>query len=316
MIVDHEESAAKKRKASPSSPTEDVASKRTRFGERGIRNSKSDRRGSTSRATVKRNERWDEPRDERRNSTRGSSSPTASRERGSESAARPSADARKPPLTGPPASRHVVSQEEKKRGQRLFGGLLSTLSQTPSSSHHKRRLEIDRRQQEKAQQQRAEDSRRRAEKLAKLHNVRSIEQIDFDEQAMNTRHTSMLARAHSLQTKSEPRLYYRPWQLTEDEKRIIEEQICLVEATVNKEKAEFERGKERRLKELGASLRPPPRSAEVADGEPRSVDDNTNHRHDTPPPPPPSKARSASSDKDQDENGDEMVQDEEDTVLY
>jgi len=96
------------------------------------------------------------------------------------------------PAAPPPPSRRNFSQEEKKRGQRLFGGLINTLSQTTSNAQHKRRLEIERRQQERAHQQRAEDDRRRAEKRAKLHHSRKVEQIKFDEKVVS--------------------LYVRPWK--------------------------------------------------------------------------------------------------------
>lgn len=135
--------------------------------------------------------------------------------------------------------RESYSQEEKKRGRRLFGGLLSTLSQTTANSQQKRRLEIEKKQQEKAVKQKTEDDKRRMEKLAKLDKVRRIEQVRFDEQVvslihlpgagmsftssatrgkhiltlgidqMRTRHSNMLAMAHSLRTKSEPKLVSR-----------------------------------------------------------------------------------------------------------
>lgn len=126
--------------------------------------------------------------------------------------------------------RPVVSkEEERKRGKRLFGGLLSTLSQTTSNSQQKRRQEIEKRQQEKFAKQKAEDDSRRNERLAKLDKVRKIEQVRFDEQVvsghvqenkrgpdgealaklgtqMRTRHSTMLASARALQTRSEPKL--------------------------------------------------------------------------------------------------------------
>lgn len=132
------------------------------------------------------------------------------------------------PGTGADRGRKSISEQEKKRGQRLFGGLLSTLSQKPANSQQKKRLEIERRQQERAQQRRAEDDKRRVEKLARLNHARKIEQVKFDEQVvsfgggssvsrangfanmimlqMQTRHKSMLAHAHSLSTKCEPKL--------------------------------------------------------------------------------------------------------------
>lgn len=127
------------------------------------------------------------------------------------------------------SSRSSFSQEEKKRGKRLFGGLLNTLSQTTSNSQQKRRQEVEKRQQERAAKQRTEDDNRRSERLAKLDKIRRVEQVRFDEQVvrghsfclwkkkpglltrdlgdqMRTRHSSMRSMAHSLQSKSEPKL--------------------------------------------------------------------------------------------------------------
>lgn len=75
-------------------------------------------------------------------------------------------------------------QEERKRGQRLFGGLINTLSQSASSGQQKKRLEIEKRQQDKAKQQKIEDEGRKAEKLARLQEVRESEQVKFDERSV------------------------------------------------------------------------------------------------------------------------------------
>ncbi|KAK0630783.1 pinin/SDK/memA/ protein conserved region-domain-containing protein [Bombardia bombarda] len=244
-----------------------------------------------------------------------------------------------PAVVAPGGSRRNISQEERKRGQRLFGGLLSTLSQTTSSSQQKKRLEIERRQQEKAQRQRAEDDRRRAEKLAKLKETRKIEQVKFDEQMMHTRHTNMLAVARGLQTKSEPKLvrghiaftlfssgrrltfasqYYRPWELTEAQEHAIEKQVRTAEETIEREKRDFEMTRQKRLKELGVvvSPRPPPvvkQPEETTVGEPKHPEDTNNRGTTAEASARPPKAK---NDKDHDENGDEMVQFKEDTVLY
>ncbi|KAK3333593.1 pinin/SDK/memA/ protein conserved region-domain-containing protein [Cercophora scortea] len=204
--------------------------------------------------------------------------------------------------SAPGGGRRNISQEERKRGLRLFGGLKNTLSQTVSNTQQKKRLEIERRQQEKARQQRAEDDRRRTEKLAKLNAVRKVEQLKFDEQVMRTRHSNMLAAAHSLRTSSEPRLLYRPWELTKEQENTIKNQIRVAEETIERERQDFKRSKERTLKELGV-FRPPAKSDSTV-GEPNPPEDANR---------PPK----ASHDKyHHDENGDEMVQDKEDTVLY
>jgi hypothetical protein len=119
----------------------------------------------------------------------------------------------------------VSKEEEKKRGKRLFGGLLNTLSQKTSTTQQKKRREIEQRQQEKAQKQKVEDDKRLAERLARLNRERRHDQIDFDEKVvrrdaaialeevrlltpeqMKTRHANLIARAHSLYTKAEPRI--------------------------------------------------------------------------------------------------------------
>lgn len=202
------------------------------------------------------------------------------------------------------------STEEKKRGQRLFGGLLSTLSQTTSNSQQKRRLEIERRQQEKAHQQKREDDKRRADKLSKLNTVRKVEQVKFDEQVMRTRHSNMRAMAHSLQTRSEPKLFYRPWELTAAQEDKIQDQIRDTEADIADEVQRFKRRKEARLKDLGVEF--PPESSDMV-GDP--VDDRSNdaqagtidHRPVAQPP-------KIGHEKDHDE--DVMVEAEEDTVIY
>jgi hypothetical protein len=81
--------------------------------------------------------------------------------------------------------RESNAQEERKRGRRLFGGLLNTLSQSASNAQQKKRLEIEKRQQEKARLQKAEDESRKAERLQKLKEVRTQEQVKFDEQSVS-----------------------------------------------------------------------------------------------------------------------------------
>ncbi|KAK4233793.1 pinin/SDK/memA/ protein conserved region-domain-containing protein [Achaetomium macrosporum] len=221
--------------------------------------------------------------------------------------------------------------EEKKRGQRLFGSLVSTLSRTTSRPQQQKRLEIERRQHEKAQQRRAEDEKRRAERLEQLKRTRQIEQVKLDEQAMKIRHSTMLAMAHSLQTRSEPKLYYVPWELTKEQEDIVNDQIRATRDVIQREAREFKTRKEQRFKALGVTPPPrspsPPRQKEQLpepepDAEPRSKEATVGEPK--PPPqdanpdtvaPTPSKVRTY-HEKEHDENGDEMMQDEEDIVIY
>ncbi|OLN83680.1 Pinin-like protein 1 [Colletotrichum chlorophyti] len=145
----------------------------------------------------------------------------------------------------------VSKEEEKRRGKRLFGGLLSTLSQTNTSSQHKKRREIEQRQQERAQKQRAEDDKRRSEKLAQITEARWKEQIDFDEKVMRTRHANMLARAHSLRTKAEPPVYYRPWKPTKEQEDVIDEQIRDAKSVIAREEEAFKDHREEHERRYG-----------------------------------------------------------------
>ncbi|KAL2064399.1 hypothetical protein VTL71DRAFT_4893 [Oculimacula yallundae] len=131
-------------------------------------------------------------------------------------------------------------QEEKKRGQRLFGGLLSTLSQSTPNGQQKRRLEIEKRQHEKVKQQKEADEARRREKLADLKAIRRAEQIIYDEAEMRTRHSNLLAMANFLSTKAEPKIYYKPWELLPRDEERIKSQIKEAEATVENETVQFD----------------------------------------------------------------------------
>ena len=101
--------------------------------------------------------------------------------------------------------------------------------------------------------------------------------------------------------------YYRPWELTKEQERTIEEQISTAKETIDREMQEFKVRKEKRLRGLG-TLRPPSRSENTV-GEPKPPDD-TNRRASVS-----SSSKMMHNDKDHDDR-DEMVHDEEDTVLY
>jgi len=204
-MLDLEEAATQKRKASPSPPAED-ASKRVKlegtspqstenvtYTDSGhVNNSRNradadldtEENSSNGHRSVLKQEQPDRRSAERRIDIPDVASSTNAND--TKAASRLSAEARRP-IAASASSRRNFSQEEKKRGQRLFGGLLSTLSQTTSNAQQKKRLEIERRQQERAHQQRAEDDKRRVEKLLKLDHARRIEQVQFDEQVVSSR---------------------------------------------------------------------------------------------------------------------------------
>jgi len=207
-------------------------------------------------------------------------------------------------------------QEERKRGQRLFGGLLNTLSQSTSSSQQKRRQEIERRQQEKAKQQKAEDEERRSERLRKLKEVRQQEMVKFNEQSMRILHSSMLTMAHFLCTKTEPKIYYKPWQLLPSDEERIKLQIEETEALIDREVAEFKAQHSKQQQE------PSLENTNVTEAAGESVESSaplvSNVAESTNVPSPKvSQPSYNTADKDiSDEIGEVVVVNEEDTVIY
>ncbi|KAH6661196.1 pinin/SDK/memA/ protein conserved region-domain-containing protein [Truncatella angustata] len=249
--------------------------------------------------------------------------------------------ARSPPAPAAPLDRRQgATVEEKKRGKRLFGGLLNTLSRTNDSSSQRRRSEIERKQQAKVSQQKAEDDKHREARLAKLKAARQRDQIEWEEQVMRTKHGHLLDTARFLQTRSEPRIYYLPWDLTEDQEDLIKDQVHDAEDLTERETREFKQRKDQRLTALGISVKPiaepdtapqiPPSHGEHVSedvektpgkvdadalpsdpSQPQNTTESTNGNDSEHT----SKA-GQHQDKDADEAGDVMVEGDEDTVIY
>ncbi|KAI1404029.1 hypothetical protein F4819DRAFT_449210 [Hypoxylon fuscum] len=213
--------------------------------------------------------------------------------------------------------RETTIQEEKKRGKRLFGGLLNTLSQTTSSSQQKRRQEIERRQQARVHQQRAEDDKHREEKLSKLRAVRKAEQLKFDERVMRTKHSNMLAMARFLETKSTPKVFYLPWDPTDEQEDIIKDQIRDAEDIIDREVHDFKHRKEQQMKVLG--IAPEPSTPEPKDtvGSKSNDEPLTDLPQSNPTNNAPSHTPSKiGHEKESDRADDVMIEEVEDTVIY
>ncbi|MCJ1227621.1 hypothetical protein MMC12_004277 [Toensbergia leucococca] len=148
-----------------------------------------------------------------------------------------------PPLTTPDRTserRKSGQMEERKRGQRLFGALLGTLSQSSSSTAQKRRIDIERKQQAKLKLQAEEFDEKKKERLEALMAIRRREQKKYDKQSMQIRHSNHLAAAQFLQTKAEPKLYYKPWELSPGDEAKIKAQIEQAQEFINEETLQFE----------------------------------------------------------------------------
>ncbi|KAF2205238.1 hypothetical protein GQ43DRAFT_386126 [Delitschia confertaspora ATCC 74209] len=134
----------------------------------------------------------------------------------------------------------VVNAGERSRTQRLFGGFLrGAVTQSSSTSAQKRRAEIEKKQQAKLKQREEEDLQQKQERIARLKVQREKEQREYDEESMQIRHTNMLAMAHSLRTQSEPRIYYKPWELTAEQEEQIVEQVAETQDIIDREVEEF-----------------------------------------------------------------------------
>lgn len=121
--------------------------------------------------------------------------------------------------------------------------------------------------------------------------------------------------------------YYRPWELSPEEEDIIKDQVHDAEGQIEEEVKQFKRRKEQRLKDLGAL----PSSSEVeatvgeqvkersnnAAPESTTAATATNDRNPSPAPAPaPAPTLSQRSSHHEDRDHDEMVEAEEDTVIY
>ncbi|KAI7364642.1 hypothetical protein KC336_g21469, partial [Hortaea werneckii] len=112
----------------------------------------------------------------------------------------------------------------------------------------KRRQEIETRRKAELQKQDEEvqeDKARRTEKL-KEHR-KNVQRDEVDEAVMRARHRQMLDQANFLQTKAEPRILYRPWELRSEEEDVIDEQIQKAKDAVDREVEEWEARKQGRV---------------------------------------------------------------------
>ncbi|KAJ8068002.1 hypothetical protein OCU04_003580 [Sclerotinia nivalis] len=217
-----------------------------------------------------------------------------------------------------PERRRSSVQEERKRGQRLFGGLLNTLNQSTPNGQQKKRQEIEARQKERAAQRKVEAEDKRKEMIANLRAVRMVEQVKFQEESMQIRHTNMLAIARFLSTETEPKLYYKPWQLSARNEATIKAQVEKVEILIEEEKSEWAR----RHQERGPKAEEESEVKVMSDvmmGEPHTESPSSSNIDTTNP----ISALAAQSsqvktEKDnlEEHNGEVVVEAEEDTVIY
>ena len=123
----------------------------------------------------------------------------------------------------------LTGTEERKRGQRLFGNLLGTLSQTSSKPTHKKRDEIEKRQVERMKREKEDREREKRERKEELARVRGKEKDVWERESREVQLRNRRAQAGFLRTETEPVLFWRPWELREEERVRIRRQVEAVE---------------------------------------------------------------------------------------
>ncbi|CAD6505395.1 BgTH12-00886 [Blumeria graminis f. sp. triticale] len=215
--------------------------------------------------------------------------------------------------------------EEKKRGQRLFGGLLSTLSQSSPNGQQRRRLEIEKRQLERAKIRKVQDNVNKVERIAKLNAARIKEQSKFKKESFQIQKSNMLAMANFLCTKTEPKLYYKPWELLPEQEEEIKSQIASTSAKFKGSESSKDGNDQVRLNDgeklnessmelVGEPHTEPPNIAVVADAHNAAtsvIPPTTNDIVDYP-----NKDSKAEEREREEHNCEVMVENEEDTVIY
>ncbi|KAL8938369.1 MAG: hypothetical protein Q9211_003244 [Gyalolechia sp. 1 TL-2023] len=214
-----------------------------------------------------------------------------------------------------PADRRKSGQlEERKRGQRLFGALLGTLSQSSSSTAQKRRTDIERKQQAKLRVQAEEYDEQKKHRLESLMALRRKEQKKYDKQS-----------------------YYLPWELLPSEDAKIKSQIKATETSIEQETEQLEPEDTKDTAESQAEQKAPTSGSNVdreqeSGGAKETVGSEANILQETNGLP-----KNASTEKkpetfhseteraptsheenlkDHDDDGDEMVEADEDMVIY
>ncbi|KAF2875332.1 pinin/SDK/memA/ protein conserved region-domain-containing protein [Massariosphaeria phaeospora] len=139
-----------------------------------------------------------------------------------------------------PPPKPAPKPRERGRERRLFGAALGALSQNSATAAQKRRSEIEKRQQAQRQLAEEESEQRKLERRELRTAQRQKEQKKFERDSMQIRHANLLDMAHFLQTVSEPRLYYKPWEVDPADEERIRNQIAEAKETIRQELDEYE----------------------------------------------------------------------------
>lgn len=92
-------------------------------------------------------------------------------------------------------------------------------------------------------------SERQSERLDRLNVARTKEQRRVDEASMRIKHENMKAIANFLTTSTEPKLYYKPWELLPEQDEQINRQREDTDALIDQELDDFDQVRQRWQKE-------------------------------------------------------------------
>lgn len=198
----------------------------------------------------------------------------------------------------------------------------------------KRRTDIEQKQQAKLKLQADEFDEKKKQQVDKLMDFRRREQRKYDKQSMQIRHSNLLAQAHFLSTEAEPKLYYKPWELLPGQDVKIKSQVVEAERIIEHDSAQRQ-AEEATDEQLPVSDPPHDRVSEQAEkkSEPAledTVGSNTDKEED------PNRGESGTTNadqltepadsqetseppealKDQNDDGGEVMEAAEDTVIY
>lgn len=153
----------------------------------------------------------------------------------------PATESIEPTPASPPRRRRTgPAPDDKQRSKRLFGALLGNLNRPGGDRATKRRQEIEARRKAELERQDAERLETKQRRIAELAERRKRVKEEVELENMHARHRNMLHAANFLQTTTEPKLYYRPWDLRPDEEARIEEQLSDARERVDRELDELE----------------------------------------------------------------------------
>lgn len=145
------------------------------------------------------------------------------------------------PSTAPAQPRPRRFVQDTAVAKRLFGGISLVTGQSRTSAMQERRAEIEQRARERQQQREEEAAHERKKVQKRRQQEMQRKSWEYRRSAMHQHHDNLIEMANSLHTETEPRIYYRPYELTDDQERQIAQQVRDAYDVRDREEEDFER---------------------------------------------------------------------------